>query len=63
MSTKFFRFLVFLRTITQHIKSNSFKFVPIVDFHKEWTDKDLYKYFKLTDKEIDLIENTITQMS
>ena len=24
-------------------------------------DKDLHKYFKLTDKEIDLIENTIIQ--
>ena len=58
METKFFTYLVRLRQITQHVSKKIFKWVPIIDFNKAWTDKELYNYFNLTQNEIDLIEKT-----
>jgi len=32
---------------------------PLIDFSKKWTDNEIYKYFNLTQEEIDYIEKTI----
>jgi len=60
MKTKFYRFLLSLRVITQHINRDKFSWVPDMgDYTRSYTDQDLYQHFGLTRKEIDHIEKTI----
>ena len=63
ISTKFFRFLVSLKKISQHATQKVYEFVPMQDFSKSWTDDELYAKYKLTDKEIEIIENMIKPMN
>lgn len=37
----------------------NYSFTPIIDFTHHWTDKQIYKYFELTDEEIKEIEQEI----
>ena len=60
--TKFFRFMVSLRKITQDALRQTYYWVPIQNWNKEWTDKDLYQKYKLTNKEINYIESLIRPM-
>ena len=41
---------------TQYVLSQIINYIPINDYTKVWTDKELYNYFNLTQKEIDYIE-------
>jgi len=61
--TKFFRFLVSLRKITQHATHSTYKWVPIQHWNQLWTDEELYKKYKLTSDEISYIESVIRPMS
>ena len=54
LATKFVRFLVLQRKITQDVTPDRFRFVPMLDMKRRWTDDDLYEHFGLTDEEIDL---------
>ena len=56
--TKFFRFIVSLRKITQSAFRHTYSWVPIQTWI-ERTDCDLYKKYKLSKKEIDYIESVI----
>jgi site-specific DNA-methyltransferase (adenine-specific) len=62
MRTKFFRFLVALRKNTQHVTQSRFKFVPLLDMSKSWTDEKLYKTFNLSSEEIDFIDSIVREM-
>jgi site-specific DNA-methyltransferase (adenine-specific) len=62
IKTKFFRFLVLLRKITQDGTQIVYSFVPMQDFNEEWTDEKLYKKYKLDEKEIAFIESMIKPM-
>jgi site-specific DNA-methyltransferase (adenine-specific) len=59
LATKFVRFLVLQRKSTQHVRPDKFRFVPMLDMNKRWTDEELYKHFKLTKDEIAYIESSI----
>jgi site-specific DNA-methyltransferase (adenine-specific) len=61
-STKFFRFLVSLRKITQNGFRSTYEFVPAQDLSRTWSDEDLYSKYSLTQEEIDLIESSIKSM-
>jgi site-specific DNA-methyltransferase (adenine-specific) len=63
ISTKFFRFLVSLRKISQHTKADTYAWVPQQNWDREWTDEELYKKYKLTNEEIDFIERMIRSMN
>lgn len=63
LATKFVRFLVLQRKISQHVTPDRFSFVPAVDFTRRWTDADLYERFNLTSDEIDYIEASIKPRS
>jgi site-specific DNA-methyltransferase (adenine-specific) len=63
LATKFVRFLVLQRKISQHVTPNRFTFVPWLDFNRRWTDQDLYEHFKLTGEEIEYIEASIKPRS
>jgi site-specific DNA-methyltransferase (adenine-specific) len=59
LATKFVRFLVLQRKITQHVTPDRFRFVPLLDMKRRWTDPDLYEQFGLTPGEAEYIESTI----
>ena len=63
MSTRFFRFLVFLKKISQDATSKVYSFVPIQDFSRPWTDQELYVKYGLTNDEISFIESMIRPMN
>ena len=62
LKTKFARFLVAQIAVSQHITKNSFAFVPVQDFSKQWTDMELYKKYSFSSDEIDFIESMIKPM-
>lgn len=72
LKTKFFRYLLSLKVITQHISRESFSFVPNQDFSEksdvDWSksideiDKRLYIKYGLDDNEIAFIESMIKPM-
>jgi len=47
---------------TQDGPRGAYQFVPLQDFSKPWTDEELYKKYKLTQEEIDYIEDNIDPM-
>lgn len=59
LATKFVRFLVLQRKITQHVTADRFRFVPLLDMNRRWSDSDLYKHFGLTEWEAGYIEAVI----
>lgn len=60
--TKFFRHLVSLRKLTQDALKPMYSWVPVQSWDRQWTDKALYKKYKLTAEEIDYIETFIRPM-
>ena len=63
LSTKFFRALVLARKVTQSAPNRVYKFVPLLDLTKKWSDNELYKKYNLTDEDIAFIESRIKPMS
>jgi site-specific DNA-methyltransferase (adenine-specific) len=59
LRTKFIRFLISLRKITQHTSKDSFSWVPMLPLDRKWTDSDLYTRYNLSADEIAYIERTI----
>ncbi|MFN8652594.1 MAG: Eco57I restriction-modification methylase domain-containing protein [Gemmatimonadales bacterium] len=61
MRTRFVRFLVSLRKITQNITRDSYRFVPALSMDRVWVDQDLYKRYAITGEEIAFIESLIAE--
>lgn len=61
METKFFRALVGARK-NKNMTQSTYSFVPMQDFSKPWTDKELYAKYNLSQEEIDFIESMIKPM-
>ena len=59
INTKFFHFLLTLKKVTQDATSKVYSFIPIQDFTKEWSDKELYDKYNLTKNEITFIESMV----
>lgn len=55
MKTKFFHFLFGLKRISQNTTKDTYSFVPLMNWKEKWNDEKLYKYFELTNEEIDYI--------
>lgn len=60
--TKFFRFLVSIRKITQNGFRSTYEFVPMQDFKKPWSDAELYEKYGLTLDEQSHIEALVRTM-
>jgi site-specific DNA-methyltransferase (adenine-specific) len=43
----------------QNNSKDKFKWVPVMDFSREWNDFDLYEYFDLSEEEIEHIEKNV----
>lgn len=59
INTKFFHFLLTLRKVTQDATAKVYSFIPLQDFSKPWTDKELYEKYNLSQEEIDFIESMV----
>ena len=59
INTKFFHFLVSIVKITQAAAKHVYKLVPIQNFSKSWTDKELYEKYGFTKEEINFIESSV----
>ena len=62
LATKFVRFLISLRKISQHTKAGTYFWVPQQSWDRKWSDADLYKKYKLAKNEIAFIEKMIRPM-
>ena len=62
LKTKFFRAMVLAIKISQDAMNRTYRFVPMQDYSKSWSDKELYEKYHLTAEEIAFIERTIKPM-
>ncbi len=62
-ATRFFRFLVSLRKITQHATHSTYQWVPMQTWDRTWTDADLFAKYCISAEEIGLIESMIRPMN
>ena len=62
LSTKFARFLLLQAVSSINISKDKFRFVPLQDFSKPWTDAELYAKYNLSDEEVQFIESMIRAM-
>lgn len=61
-ATKFFRFLVSLRKITQHALHSTYSWVPMQTWDRAWEDRSLFDKYGLTSAEIEYIDAVIKPM-
>lgn len=59
ISCKLPRFLMRTTYSSVHVSKDNFRFVPIMDMNKKWTDKELYTYFGLNEEQQTLVEKTM----
>ncbi len=62
LKTKFVRFLILQSLSSINLSKESYRFVPIQDFSKRWSDQELFHKYDLSNEEIDLITNQIKDM-
>lgn len=62
LRTRFVRFLIRQRKISQHNRPDTFAFVPDLPMDRAWTDESLYKKFGITKSEQEYIESVIRPM-
>lgn len=62
LATKFARFMLLMAVSSINLSKDKFRFVPLQDFSRPWTDSDLYAKYNLTDDEIAYIEQLIKPM-
>ena len=59
MRTRFARYLVSLRKVTQDAAKDVYAFVPDVPLDREWSEARLYARYGLSRAEIDIIEAVV----
>jgi site-specific DNA-methyltransferase (adenine-specific) len=62
-TTRFFRFLVSLRKITQDATHSTYVWVPMQTWDRTWTDEPLYAKYGITKKEQAYIESQVREMN
>jgi site-specific DNA-methyltransferase (adenine-specific) len=63
LRTRFFRFLVSLRKITQHAARGTYEWVPLQSWDRTWTDEELYEKYGVTPDEQAYIESIVKEMA
>jgi site-specific DNA-methyltransferase (adenine-specific) len=63
LRTRFVRFLISLRKISQDAPRGVYGFVPQQDWNLNWTDQALYQKYGITNEEIEFIESMIRPMA
>ena len=62
-TTRFFRFLISLRKITQDATHSAYTWVPIQKWDQTWTDDILYEKYSITTQEQTYIESQVKVMN
>lgn len=62
MRTRFARFLLSLRKITQHTTRDTYQWLPQQSWDRIWTDAELYRKYHITKEEEAYIETMIKEM-
>ena len=62
-TTRFFRFLVSVRKITQDATHSTYVWVPMQTWARTWTDEALYAKYGITKKEQAYIESQVRAMN
>lgn len=62
VKTKFFRAVLGIRKLDQNASQSVYGFIPLLNFDKKWTDKELYDLFDLTSEEREFIETNVKEM-
>lgn len=62
IKTRFFRFLVFLKKVTQDTTAKVYSFVPDLPMDHEWTDDKLFDRYGITPDEQEYIKSMIKEM-
>jgi site-specific DNA-methyltransferase (adenine-specific) len=62
LRTRFARFLISLRKVTQHASRKVYLWVPQQTWDREWTDEELYKKYGITEEEQAYIAEMIKEM-
>lgn len=62
-TTRFFRFLVSVRKITQHATHSTYTWVPMQAWDRTWTDEALFKKYGITADEQAYIEGQVRAMN
>lgn len=62
LRTRFVRFLIRQRKISQHNRPDTFAFVPDLPMDKKWTDNQLYSKYGITSDEQKYIETIVKPM-
>ena len=60
--TRFFRFLVSARKITQHATHSTYTWVPMQSWDRMWSDEELYDKYSITSEEQAYIESQVRAM-
>lgn len=61
MRTRFVRFLVSLRKITQNITRDSYRFVPLLSMDRGWSDAELFHRYEINADQVAFIESLIAE--
>src|SRR5262249_54029613 len=59
VTTRFFRFLIWLRKVSQHATRATYTWVPQQRWDRQWTDAELYEKYGITEDEQAFIESLI----
>jgi site-specific DNA-methyltransferase (adenine-specific) len=62
ITTRFFRFLLSLRKISQHAMRSTYEWVPQQTWDRIWTDAELYKKYRITSEEQAYIEAMVKEI-
>jgi len=58
LGTKFANKILSLRKISQDIKPDTCKWIPIIPFDRNWTDEQVFEYFNIQEEEKKIILNS-----
>ena len=62
LNTKFARFLMMQMLASMNMSKSSYSYVPVQDFSRPWSDKELYEKYNLSGAEQTYIEDAILPM-
>ena len=63
LKTRFVRFLISLRKVSQDAARGVYAFVPDLQYDHEWSDAELFARYALTPSEVDFIESQVEEMA
>lgn len=63
MHTSFFRFMMLLAKNGHNLTNNVYRYVPVIDLSKRWTDAALFKRYGITKSEQNFIKSVIKDIN